>query len=371
MKFLFVDTYYSSFLNHFRTTNPGLINSSYDRQREELLSFCFGTADFYSYNLKTLGHKAEDIIVNDEILEKQWARENTIDVRNISIISKIQMLPFVHRILGRPQWLQKIALAQIKKSSPDILYIQDLSILNEETLEQAKNNCQLLVGQIACPLPPNNLLEKFDLIITSFPHYADYFRQKGINSEYLKLAFEERMLKKSGIQNKKYDVSFVGSFSHFHRFGSELLEDVSRQIPVHIWSQDLGITSSFSPLQKNFHGEVWGTDMYKILAQSKIVINRHISVAQDYANNMRLYEATGMGALLLTDEKKNINDIFEAGKEVVTYKNSKDLIDKIKYYLTHEKERQKIATTGQKRTLKDHSYRKRIKELVSIIKKYL
>ena len=40
--------------------------------------------------------------------------------------------------------------------------------------------------------------------------------------------------------------------------------------------------------------------MYKILGRSKISFNRHINTAENNANNMRLYEATGMGSLLLT-----------------------------------------------------------------------
>ena len=40
--------------------------------------------------------------------------------------------------------------------------------------------------------------------------------------------------------------------------------------------------------------------MYNILSRSKISFNRHINVAENNANNMRLYEATGMGSLLLT-----------------------------------------------------------------------
>ena len=35
--------------------------------------------------------------------------------------------------------------------------------------------------------------------------------------------------------------------------------------------------------------------MYRVLRQSKIALNRHSDVAEDHANNMRLYEATGVG----------------------------------------------------------------------------
>lgn len=235
MKFLFIDTYYSAFLSYFWRINSGLIDTSYQKQREKLLSSCFGTSDFYSYNLKTLGYKAEDIIANDEVLQRQWAKENNLNVSKANLVSKIQMLPFVHRFLGRPQWLQKIALAQIQKSSPDILYLQDLSILNPDTLKKAKNYCRLLIGQIACPLPPERHIKCFDLILTSFPHYVHYFRKLGIKSEYFRLAFEPRALDKIGNLDKIYDVSFIGSFTHHHREGTKLFDEVSKKIPVNTW----------------------------------------------------------------------------------------------------------------------------------------
>lgn len=371
MRFIIIDTYYPNFLKSFRRKYPDLYRQSYNKQLQLLLKQSFGTADFYSFNLKKLGYWAEDIIANDEILQRQWARENGITVPSSNFLSKIQMIPFFHKFLGRPRWVQEIVLAQIKKAKPDIVYLQDLSILNPGTLREVKKYCRLLVGQIACPLSAKKNLLEFDLVITSFPHYVDKFRKMGINSEYLPLAFEPRILKKINGQKRIYDVTFIGSFTPFHQRGTKILDEVARKIPINIWSQGLIYLLPNSPLQRYFHGEVWGLSMYEVLAQSKIVINRHISVARDYANNMRLYESTGMGAMLISDEKKNLHELFEISKEVVTYKDSLDLIDKIKYYLTQEDKRKKLAAAGQKRTLKEHTYRKRMEELINILKKYL
>lgn len=366
MKFLFVDTYYPEFLNSFYGKNPSSDSKSYEILKEKLLEESFGTSDFYSYNLKQLGHRANDIIVNDEALQKTWAKENKINLSEYSLISKIQNLPYIHRFIGRPKWIQEIALAQIENEKPDVLYIQNLSILNADTLSKLKKYSKLIVGQIASPMPQLKQLKQFDLIISSFPHFVKKFKSIGINSEYLPLAFEPRILKKIDGKNifPKYDVSFIGSFTYYHRSGTHILEEVAKQVPINIWG-------SQSTVSKYYHGEAWGLDMYRILAQSKIIINRHIDVAQDYANNMRMYESTGMGALLITDEKNNLHELFTPGKEIITYKNANDLIDKIKYYLRHEKIRTEIAQAGQKRTLRDHNYLTRMKELVIILNKYL
>lgn len=370
MKFLFIDTYYPAFLKCFRKQYPGASEQSYQEQRIKLLAQCFGTADYYSYNLIKLGSQAEDLVVNDKILQRRWALENGIQFSSSGWLSKIQSFPYVYKLLGRPSWIQETTLSQIKKIKPDVLYLQDLTILNPDTLKTAKKYCRLMVGQIASPLPSEVYLEQFDLILTSFPHYLDYFRKENINSEYFKLAFEPRILDFVGKQKKIYDVVFIGSFTPFHLRGTEIIEQLSKKVKVHIWGQ--GLNRWLNPsLWKNYHGEAWGLNMYKILAQSKIIVNRHISVAGDFANNMRLYEATGMGAMLITEDKKNINELFKVGSEIETYKNIDELVDKIRFYLAHDDKRQRIADAGQKRTLEDHNYYKRMKELVEIINKYI
>ena len=177
MKILFIDTYYSGFLSSFRKKFPSVYKKTYENQLKLLLAQDFGTSDFFSYNLNKLGWNAKDVIANDEILQRKWAEEKNIKIKNSGLIAKLQSLPYIHRFIGKPTWTQEIALAQVKDFKPDIVYMQDLSILNPETLKLVKKECKLLVGQIACPLPPKENLKCFDLIITSFPHYVNIFKK--------------------------------------------------------------------------------------------------------------------------------------------------------------------------------------------------
>ena len=114
-----------------------------------------------------------------------------------------------------------------------------------------------------------------------------------------------------------------------------------------------------------------GLDMYRALASSYITLNRHINVAENNANNMRLYEATGVGSMLITDKKDNLNDLFEIDKEVVVYSSKEEAAELIHYYLEHPKEAEKIAKAGQARTLREHTYAQRMQELVPILKRHL
>ncbi len=371
MRIIIIDTYYSGFLRTFWKTHSKLQNKSYSTQLQALLSACFGTSDYYSYNLKKLGHQATDIVANDEISQFAWAKEHHLPIHQNKILDRLRQLPYVYKLIGRSNWIDQIVLAQVAAYHPDVVYLQDLSVLSPKTLRQLKTSGCLLVGQIACPLPSIANLREFDLILTSFPHYVTMFNQMGIRSEYFKIGFESRLLKAIPKQARVYDVTFIGSFSPYHLSGTKVLETVARHVPIHVWGQGLEFLSPRSPLRKHYHGEAWGRDMYQILASSKIVINRHISSALNNANNMRLYESTGMEAMLITDTKSNLSKLFKVGKELVSYKDSQDLIGSLQYYLENPAKRTSIAQAGQERTLKEHTYTHRMQELSNILAKYL
>lgn len=107
--------------------------------------------------------------------------------------------------------------------------------------------------------------------------------------------------------------------------------------------------------------------MYRVLERSALTLNFHIGIAEDNTNDMRLYEETGVGTLLLTDAKKNLADLFEPGKELITYLSADECIELIQYYLAHPIEREQIAQAGQDRTLREHTYAHRMRELCAIL----
>jgi spore maturation protein CgeB len=110
--------------------------------------------------------------------------------------------------------------------------------------------------------------------------------------------------------------------------------------------------------------------MYQVLRDSLLTLNHHGAIPP-YANNLRLFEATGVGTLLVTDWKANLHEMFEPGKEVIAYRSAEECAELVKYYLEHDEERQAIARAGQQRTLRDHTHYKRMQRLVEIIQKYL
>lgn len=369
MKIAIVDTYYAAFLVAQYAKFPGRKYLSYDEQRHQLLDECFGTSDFYSRHLNKLGWEAEDLIVNCLPLQEAWAQENAADYSKLAlrVPHRFFRLPFIGHWLATLPGLVEIAVAQIKRMRPDVLYCQDLSFFPPKLLQSLRDHVGLIVGQIACPLPPDDFLRGYDLILTSFPHFVPRLRSLGIASEYFRIGFDTRVLEKLGEVEKDTLVSFVGGISRHHGKAIPTLEYLASTTPIEFFGYGVDCLDASSPVRPRHHGEVWGLEMYRALARSQITLNRHINVAENNANNMRLYEATGVGTLLITDQKDNLGELFEVGKEVVTYSSQEEAAELILHYIEHPDEAKAIACAGQQRTLSQHTYSRRMSELVSIL----
>lgn len=357
MRILIVDTCYPGFLERHYRSSPGLEQRPYDEQWRALMDTFFGTADAYSHYLCELGHEAYEVVANCEPLQEAWAREHGSPRR---------------RGWGRRGHSHRDVLrAQVEDFRPDVLYVQNLSVLDPELLRELGAG-RLVAGQIASEAPPDVQLRPFDLILTSFPHFVDRFRAAGIASEYFRIGFDPRVLERIGETDRGHDTVFVGALGGTqHARGNELLERAAARVPIDAWGYGLDGLGRDSPLARRYHGEAWGIEMFRVLAQTRIALNRHIDVAEENANNMRLYEATGMGALLLTDAKRNLGELFEVGREVVSYRDEDELVRAVEYFLAHEDERAAIAAAGRQRTLRDHTYAVRMRELVAILGRYL
>jgi len=225
----------------------------------------------------------------------------------------------------------------------------------------------LVIGQIASSLPENDPFDAYDLVISSLPNQVAWFRSHGVKSELNRLAFDPSALERLGpAPQRDIPLSFVGSLSPDHVSRIAFLEYVATRAPLKVWGNGIERLAKTSPLHACYQGEAWGRDMYEILRRSKITLNFHIDLAEDWANNMRLYEATGIGALLLTDSKRNLAEIFVPGQHVAAYADAEDCVRQIHSLLADDTTRERIAAAGQQHAIKTQNYFLRTMEIAAL-----
>ena len=345
---LFLNTFYDGFLKQSYAESD-LDSQPYDIQLDALNATGFGDSDFYSSGLRSSGWETNDIVFNCAPLQIAWAKEHCVQAASLFDILE----------------------AQVRYYSPDVLYIQDMHSFGQEHLERLRKWVKLIVGQIASPVGENIPLQMYDLVISCCPHFVTRFREQGVRAEYQPLAFAPRLLRDVSVPEKDIEISFVGGISGMHSKGNHFLSTCASLMRLDIWGYGGDSIPQGHPLGRYHHGPVFGLDYFRILARSKMTLNRHIDIAENYACNMRMYEATGVGALLITDMKSNLGKLFEIGKEVVAYSSPEEAVDIIKYLTENPRIVEQIAAAGQARTLRDHTYSKRMRQTASWLESLL
>ena len=110
-----------------------------------------------------------------------------------------------------------------------------------------------------------------------------------------------------------------------------------------------------------------GEPLVELYNKSKIVINVTnwgLGEGKDRSGmTMRIFEIPACGAFLLTDESREMETVVTPGEHVGTFTGLDEFCYKLKYYLSHDSERERIAHQGMEHVRANNSYDR----LVSIL----
>jgi hypothetical protein len=391
VRILILNADYPRFLSWLYRRRPGLENEPYAAQMAARNASLFGVADFYSRNFAGLGHTAADIHVNNPWMRAAWAREHGLAVTEPpppgapaardAVPGWLQraIAPFkpVLRPLARKVGLsprldaeaETILLAQIEDFKPDLVLNQDLFHVDTRLARRIKQiGRPILIGQVGIVPSRGEDWSAYDLMISQLLSVVHSFRNAGVRSEVVHLAFEPDILNVlPPAPERSIDISFVGAVSADHQQRVAQLEAVARRYDLKLYGSGLHTLPASSPLHRCYQGEVWGVEMYQALRASRLTLNSHIDMAGREAGNARLFEATGVGAFLLTDFKDNLDTLFAPEREVAAWRTVGDCLAQIERYLADDAARLSIAKAGQARTFAAHTFRRRVEEILAFV----
>jgi hypothetical protein len=276
---------------------------------------------------------------DDERLQMLWAKENGLRTKNF----------------------EQILLAQIEQHRTEVFYNLDPIRYGSEFVAKLPGCVKKSVGWRAAPSGSADLT-KYDLIVCNFPSILESWRQQGCRVAYFFPAHDPAMDAYAAARGDELDLIFIGGFSRHHVKRSQALRAAASThgIRARFYLEESRLTrlaNSLPPLpvlrsyrypdevRKIRADPLYGRDAYAAIAKSGIVFNGAVDMAGEDRGNMRCFEATGCGAVLLTDAGR-YPEGFVDGETMLQYSSPEQIPELIGKLMRDETLARSIAQAG-------------------------
>jgi hypothetical protein len=285
----------------------------FTEQRRIFLDNRFGAMHFLQ---PILNGDADAFFTNgdDDILQRQWARENGIRA-GVSV--------------------EDILLAQIEHHRAEVFYNLDPVRYPGAFVRKLPGCIKKAFCWRAAPSGQADLAA-YNAVLGNFPLILDAWRRKGCRAELFFPAIDP-VMSEYGNGDRPIDILFVGSYSRHHSRRAKILERMASLANIRhvVYCLDAARLTRLAetplgrllPLRKYRRPNeiakiakppVFGRELYELIGKSRIVLNGAIDMAGEDRGNMRCFEAMGCGALLLSDAGNYPEGII-AGVTMQTY----------------------------------------------------
>jgi spore maturation protein CgeB len=210
----------------------------------------------------------------------------------------------------------------------------------------------------------------YDLVVANDRYHAVQWRELGARrAEVLPMSAVDpdvhRPYELTAAQRDAYgcDVGFVGTLVP-QRLYSERVAALEALVDLElkIWS----VHEVPSSLRDKARGPLLGEPMLRALCGARIVVNPHGDFMR-WGGNMRLFEACGVGAFQIVDDRPGVSEWFTPGEHLVTYRDPAQLRELVAHFLDLDQERERIARAGREHVLAHHTYAHRMAALVRLV----
>lgn len=298
---------------------------SFDEALAAFLDDRYGTAHFLK---PVLDRDPSAFFANgdDEFSQRLWAREHG---------------------MGRSATLSEILLAQIEEHRTEIFYNMDPMRYGDEFLLRLPACVKRTVAWRAAPSQGGTFL-KHDIIVNNFPSLLIAYRSEGARAEYLAPAHDPALDKYAANDDRPTDVLFVGTYSRYHRGRAIVLEAVAalrtemnvafcldQSRLTKLAETPLGVIGPLAKFRRSkdirmvSRPPVFGRDLLSEIGRAKIVVNGAIDMANNDRGNMRVWEAMGCGAALISDAGR-YPEFMSSPDHLLTYNSVDEAVSSIR-----------------------------------------
>lgn len=189
------------------------------------------------------------------------------------------------------------------------------------------------------------------------PQPSEASRRRGIDVLFVGHGFPNRvrLLNRLAPWLARFKTVFVGDFD---RWGEKLHETLRPHLrpPVRSWTELARLYQS-ARICINMHREPW---------DGAIPENHNRHHVPAVSPNNRCFDAAAAEALLLVDDSRR--DTLQALVPELasnTFHGADDLVDRLRYFLSHPRERERAARAAGEQVARQHTYRRRACEILT------
>lgn len=276
-----------------------------------------GYADVYRLEVSKDDNESEVFftIWNYERLQFLWAQEHGLD---------------------KESTMNEIRVAQVKWFKPDVIYDFSGRYRPDFIAKLKQDNVKAVYALWNGVIEKNEIpasIPGYDLYISLHQPYIDYWTTHGQSSFELQPAIPQQWKDNIDNDTRSIDILMYGqSNKEFFQQRDEIISKVielNNKYNVSIKLQmDNDSKEHFAEKLAMIKAPVYGKELYDVIQHSKIVINKCTDNNLSYKSNMRVFEAIGNGALLLT-EQGQYPEHLTPDEDFLTYSSSIDLLELI------------------------------------------
>ena len=268
-------------------------------------------------------------------------------------------------------------LEQAARFQPDVIWLSgDNREILPGTLARLKreHNCKIIYVTGVSPIVFSHPIERaaaglYDLVLVNDYYHGVQWLELGAKRmeclPYVGIDPELHYPQPVTDVPNEYlcDVAFVGTLVPEKLYGARIkaLESL-REFDLGIWS----VHEAPASLEPFYRGSALGESMLQVLSSARISINVHGDFMR-YGGNMRLFESAAVGAFQIVDDRPGVAEWFTVGEHLVTFSDTADLQEKVRYYLDHESERQAIAEAARQHVLAHHRVAQRLARVEELL----
>jgi Glycosyl transferases group 1 len=259
--------------------------------------------------------------------------------------------------------LDAILLAQIEHHRAEVFYNSDPMRYGDEFLKRLPGAIRRTIAWRAAPSQGGNFLSH-DVIVNNFAGLLDGYRATGVRAEFLAPAHDPEMNAYAARTERPIDVLFIGTYSRHHMARAQVLEQVAAlrnemRVVMHLdrsrmtrlaetpagWIGPLAKHRRSKDIRAVAREPVFGRDLLDAIGNSKIVINGAIDMAGQDRGNMRIWEAMGCGAALVSDAGR-YPEAITPSEHFASYGSVAEAIGHIRTLVAEDGRRRKLAASG-------------------------